>query len=492
MKRKKLNLIKIESEADFGRFIRQVSTTEVIKNIYLLSKEVYLKRCKSIKRKITYNGIEGLVYIQPWQFADLAYQSIKFSNDYRNSDELSYDQSLLLLYETNSYIEMKMENNTFDLITQYDKDVYLYGLGGEQYEYQSEVYYFRNLIRELYILFSLTERSNYYKDIIEKEVGVNWQNLITILFGIFINSLFEQKIDDAVNYIKIDGNKEEIFKKVLKYYTADYKEIRESNLNRQIFYVKPYAKNQRNEIVTVSVYFNEFIVEHAAYWVIRNYYLKQESKSKQTFVNEFGILYEKYFENICIKYHVQKEKIKKSEKEKRADWKLQIDNQIILIEQKSFILPIEIKQQLTNVDKYKKIIERNIVYALEQLEQTEKNLNLHNAIKIVLCYDRYINSNLLNNIFDDENCKVKNDGRYFLANTTEIEMLLELSSSDKQLFKRVISDMINRKSYNGNSIMHIMMGNKWTTNSYYKEHIFDEYKELLKDIKNRHEKFRKL
>ena len=126
------------------------------------------------------------------------------------------------------------------------------------------------------------------------------------------------------------------------------------------------------------------------------------------------------------------------------------------------------------------------------MEQTEKNLNLHNAIKIVLCYDRYINPNLLNNIFDDENCKVKNDGRYFLANTTEIEMLLELSSKDKQLFKKVISDMINRKNYNGNIIMHIMIENKWTTNSYYKEQIFDEYKELLKDVKNRHEKFRKL
>ena len=126
------------------------------------------------------------------------------------------------------------------------------------------------------------------------------------------------------------------------------------------------------------------------------------------------------------------------------------------------------------------------------MEQTEKDLNLHNAIKIVLCYDRYINSNLLINMFDDENCKVTNDGRYFLANTTEIEMLLELSSNNKQLFKKVISDKVNRENYNGNSIMHIMIENKWSTNSYYEEHIFDEYKELLKDIKNRHEKFRKL
>lgn len=493
----------ITSENDFCSFVKQFSSLGIIKSTYNLSKEVYFSGCsiESLQRHVTEkdarNGqvLEQDVLIQPWQFADLIYKSVVYSNDYKGVIDLKDNMFLLALVETNEYISFVTSNLIKELHSGFDISLFMYGFGGEQFKYETQFIFFQNLIRELYIIFTISKK---YKslinpeEIVKQEIGVEWKDLVLVLLGIFIDYLFHQDINEAVRYLAFDPgkNKEEIFKKVTDYYSADYDAIRKSNLGRQIFYVKPYIKTQRNGLLSASVYFNQFIVEHSVFWIIRNYYLNKPKNERQTFTDEFGRLFEHYLEELFISYKVNYEKVPE-EKEKRADWRLKIGNYDILIEQKSAVIPINIKQQLTDFKAYKKEVHKTIHKALTQLETTEKDLNIDKPIKIILCYDNYIDANILPHVFE-EDCPVVNDGRYFVANIMEIEMFTELASTNFSLFESVVKDMLRRNTKDngeGLSLLKIMRDNGYNKDSYWTSPIFDEYKNLLKDIKDRHKLF---
>jgi len=70
-----------------------------------------------------------------------------------------------------------------------------------------------------------------------------------------------------------------------------------------------------------------------------------------------------------------------------------------------------------------------------------------------------------------------------------------LASSNMGLFDTVVEDMLNRNASGdkeGVSLLKIMRDNDFSTDLYWTSPVFDEYKKLLDDIKNSHEKFREL
>lgn len=501
MSQKHLKFGKILSEDDFHSFIKQFSTSGILNSTYKVSKEVYFGGCSfdSLQRHVTEKDVDSgqiLEYdflIRPWQFADLIYESIVYSNDYKGVIDLKDNMFLQTLVKTAEYISLLTNPMIKELHSEFDKSLFMYGFGGEQFRYQTQFVFFQNLIRELYIIFSITKKySSTIKpeEIVKQEIKVEWKDLILVLFGIFTDSLSHQNINEAINYLVFDPekNNDEIFKRVIDYYSADYDTIRNSTLGRQIFYVKPYIKTQRNGLLTASVYFNQFIVEHAVFWIIRNYYLNSPKKDSQTFTDEFGRLFEHYLEELFVFYEMVYNKIPEG-KEKRADWHLTIGNYDILIEQKSAILPINIKQQLTDFKAYKKEFHKIIHKALLQLDTTEKDLNINKPIKIILCYDNYIDANILPHVFEENNCPVNDDGRYFISNVMEIEMFVELASTNYSLFEIVIKDMLRRNVKDngaGLSLLNIMRDNGYNNNSYWTSSIFDEYKKLLRSVKDRH------
>lgn len=488
---KAIKVFDINNENNFKKFIRQFSSLAIIQKIYDFSKAIYAKGCSKENLTKYCSLINQNIIIQPWQFADLIYQSIKYSNDYRGIQQIDDDLMCLILLKTNDYIKLKANEIMSKTDDSFDMQLFIYGFACEQFKYQDERLFYNNIIRELYILFTISKKyfsNKYYEKNVFEEVGVEWKQLIEVLYGIFVNSFFNPVIVDVIDNISLVN--EEVYNKVINYYSVDYEKIRNSNLERQIFYSKPYIKTQKGEIITASVYFNKFIVEHAVFWVIRNYYLKNEKAKRQSFTNDFGILYEKYFEEICAKYNVHREKIPEKNDSKRADWKLLIGNNIFLIEQKTSIMSLSIKQQLTNIENYRKEITRMIFHALEQLECTEKDLKIENPIKIILSYDNYIDSNILPHVFKDKECPVNDDGRYFLVNTDEMEMFLKLSMSNEKMFDKVAFDMLHRNKEYGFNLFQVMYKYGWKENSYIKSSIFNEYKMPLESIKDKHKKFK--
>ena len=244
----------------------------------------------------------------------------------------------------------------------------------------------------------------------------------------------------------------------------------------------------------MSVYFNQFIVEHAPFWVLRSYYQKKPKKQSQIFTDEFGVWFEKYFSELCSAFSIDKTRISEDGR-KRADWKLEMSGYSFLVEQKSAIVQLSVKQQLSDYFAYKSAIQKTVYKAITQLNETEIDLKIKNPIKLILCYDDYINPDILPSIFTEADCPFNDDHRYFIVNILEMEMFFSLYSTNKNLFEIVVQDMLSRNANGTNdgiSLLKIMRDNNFDINLYWTSPIFDEYKNLLRDIKNSHCDFKEI
>ena len=491
----------IETECDYSNLLRQVSTSTILECIYEISRDVFVKGMsvesltKHIKDydPVSCRILNHRVIIQPWQFPDLAYYAIKFSNDYRGFEQLTQNAFYCILSQTNAFLELDSKRVVKQLENKRDIYLYLCGFSGEQFKYQrpSKVYY--NMIRELYIVFELSKKCNSKikpPEIIRIETGVEWERLVKLLFEIYLDSLLHNSVFDCFEQLDLGNDKEkEDLKRIINYYTATYDEIRKSNLGRQIFYAKPFVKTQKGKVLTVSVFFNSFMIEHAPLWIIRNYYQKLD---KRDFTSEFGKWFEEYFREVSSYFKIKTTKIQENPEKQRSDWLLEIGKHTFLIEQKSSIVPLSVKQQSTDLETYKRTIETTIHKALRQLFTTEKDLKITEPIKILLFYDDYIDPNLLPYVFN-EKCPVENDHRYFIANIIELEMLFSLSSSDEVLFEKVINEMLDRNKNDSNmgiSIIDIMQQLGYSDNPYWLNPIFQKYKNLLYEAKNAHKLYK--
>ena len=154
MSQKQIMFGKIFSEDDFHSFIKQFSTSGILKSTYKMSKEVYLGGCSidSLQRHVTERDVksgqilEQDVLIQPWQFADLIYESIVYSNDYKGAIDLKDNMFLLSLVETGEYIELLTKPMIKELHSEFDISLFMYGFGGEQFKYQTQFVFFQNQI----------------------------------------------------------------------------------------------------------------------------------------------------------------------------------------------------------------------------------------------------------------------------------------------------------------------------------------------------------
>lgn len=190
------------------------------------------------------------------------------------------------------------------------------------------------------------------------------------------------------------------------------------------------------------------------------------------------------FEELCDFYNVKKERISE-DNTKRADWKLVFDNFVFLIEQKSSIYSLNLKQQTPDIDRFEQDIKNKLLKGIKQLDTTADELNLKSSIKILLYYDDFFDPNILTEALNDADCKISDDN-FFIANIIEMEMLLELSSCDKKLFEGVVEEMIKIKKSEHTknlSLLKIMIDIGWRKHSYMRNSKFFKYEQLLENTK---------
>ncbi|MCB9799637.1 MAG: hypothetical protein H6757_02625 [Candidatus Omnitrophica bacterium] len=123
-------------------------------------------------------------------------------------------------------------------------------------------------------------------------------------------------------------------------------------------------------------------IMEGAYWVLRDHFLKQKS---QAFVNYWGEIFEEYVGQILKKYYGDKNVLSlndlfEEEKVKTADWLVDSNEEILIFECKSSLLPIDVKA-VFNQEKFKKWCEDNILAGFEQLSISEDIIKKKSAIK---------------------------------------------------------------------------------------------------------------
>lgn len=158
------------------------------------------------------------------------------------------------------------------------------------------------------------------------------------------------------------------------------------------------------------------------YWVLRNHYLKIRS---QVFLNAFGVYFERYVEellNYCLEKN-QYTHVQEVNDEKRADWLIEIDNYNFIVEQKSSLSILGIKQTQTDINAIKQHILKNWGEAVRQLSCTQSALEIKKPIKVILVYEDYFKAECLDELFALDT-SLRDDRSYWLLNIREFEMLI--------------------------------------------------------------------
>ncbi len=486
-------------EEDVNRLLRMFSTKDVLARINRESAEM-LRNAATSKtpavESVSYNvyGSYGLVpkkkesRVAAWDLIDLAYYMVKWSDDYRGR-AVESDAEFYVLADAVKGLKQRKESEMLEDMDANDPEFffYLWGFAGEQFKLESPARAFDNAGRELYILFESEKKTGdqfeNLEDIIISETGYNWTQLVTALFiGWFLFTQCDEYNDGCIE-INSELLSTDDLKNILMRYSSNYESIRKSPLGRQIFYTKPYVITKNNKLISVSAYLNLFIYEHCILWIIRDFF--NQKKGDRAFTSYFGKCFEKYFEELlqtCLNEE-EFEKIPETTTE-RADWRIVIERYQFLVEQKSTIMRLGAKQQESNVKDIKAFAKGTVLKAVNQLYNTEKDFDNGKYIKIVLLYDDYLNPAVMDPILSLPECKVVLDNYFWLMTIEEAEMLFSLCKSNREVFKKIVEEKIEREenhSIAGKSIGQLLAENAIKTNEYLHQEKIWKYREYAQN-----------
>lgn len=482
---------------DVSSFLRQFNTVAALKRINRESNEMLFNSSHSdihgakevsfsICRKGHNNFEKKETILTAWNLIDLSYYMIKFSNDYRGKI-IEFDEELYVLHVAVDNYKEQNEPKHLDMDNVNEKIeffMYLWGFVGEQIKLESSRLVKDNQLRDLYILFDINDtRAFDMEESLLAETGLSWKMIMAYLTLAWIGFTKVDTLEELSSLLAWNDQKNKLeFEKLIERYTTDYEEIRRSALGRQLLYAKPYVRTQTGQVISISSYLNYFLCEHGVLWIIRDHF---KNLGRQDFVNYFGKLFEDYFQDLlystlnCGEY----EKIPE-QKTKRADWKINIDSYKFLIEQKSTAMRISAKQQETDIEAIRDFSVKTIIKALYQLYNTEKELNDGKYIKIILLYEDYLKPEILDQIMEMPRCSLENDNYYWLVTIRELEMLFVVAKNNRQLFREIVEEKIDREinhSIEGKSIEQILHERGIFKNDYIRQDKFMKYRNDIKE-----------
>lgn len=383
--------------------------------------------------------------ITAWDLIDVAYYAVQYTNEFRGKNVVSENDLVNLLTADDLFKEQRQDRTISHVSGTNHFNFYLWGFVGEQIRFQTISQVFDNAVRDMYILLSLAQKIgiDYIDKVINEEVNAPWYVVVSVLYLTWVGFQNVNELEEMLPWIKWNEEfTKDTFTSIVEKYSVTYTEIRESGLKRQIFYTKPYIKT-KSGIISINCFLNLFAYEHCLYWIVRNAFFRANN---QQFINDFGKLFEKYFSEILQTYLNKWEysQIEPDDRKALADWRMDICGFTFLIEQKSSLMKLSIKQQDTDVEEFEKYFEK-IIEAIRQLHSNEQNLE-KKCIKIILLYEDYIKPELLDEVFQLEKCEIENDHMYWLITINEMERLLYLYKYKQTDFINVVNEKIRREN----------------------------------------------
>lgn len=423
--------------------VRKYNTYSTLKKMEEITRKMFLENSPTIK-------ILNKYYLNSWDISEVTYYLVKHSNDYRGKRILNEIDILRLCQKSSQILEEKFCSNFESLPDTPSKMAYFsHGFSQRQFIFQENHEVFWRFFRNAEILenISIEEGNLLNVDKVLKEIfGFSAKDfnklLFVLIFSVLRNYdiLSEKYKKDLLSFLTEDDYQN--LTKIIDYFTADYDEYRNNDLKDKIIYFKPIIKTSNNKLVIPNFYMLFKNLGDALYWVLRNYYY--DKKPRGLFPSEFGRLFEKYTENLLNNY-LEKNTFKhleETKKEKIADWQLETEKYIFLIEQKSNLSILKAR----NIDFQLKDLEISLgTYgnAIGQLDKTEKEVidknNKKQIIKMILHYDYLPTTQALKELIGNRVNKSKEELENLLfIGVSDFEILISLLGKEEKLFNKVI------------------------------------------------------
>jgi hypothetical protein len=238
---------------------------------------------------------------------------------------------------------------------------------------------------------------------------------------------------------------EENLQKCIDVFTADYRYYRNINFPNNPLFFKPIIKTDTNKLIVSNTFLWARKFYEGIYWMIRDKYMQQES---QYFLNNFGKYYEQYIRDI-LAYYLKPdryEKIAVTGNSQKADWLVYTGKYILIVEQKSCLMTIALKEEYPSLHKLDDYLD-NFKEAYLQIAETLKDVKFEGkqTIKLILHFEKlYIGEALIkervNNLCKDD---IDNLSNYFFIETEEFEKLIQVLADDEEIFNRIIETKID-------------------------------------------------
>lgn len=424
---------------DFISEIRKIPTSRVLQTLSGISIDMFKKMeyRKDLDIEVVNKGVvkRGKIALLGWDIQNIAYLSVKHSNDYRDSHTTSTVAEVVNLYRKydndHSAAEQLRESNIDGIFR------IIMGMSSEQFLFQQLGFIFEKFNRDYYILIA-AEHFEHHSDldmnaIVEDTFGYSADDYVAVLMMVFwlcnqspipLKAIENVRLEKESPLLSVEN-----LTKFIDYYSCTYKDLRESKLGKQLLYSKPFIKTQRlASYITSNMFLAAYTMGNGLYWLARDYYCNQKS---QHFINTFGLLFEDYIKDLAQRYCEDNEWKQLSQgRKKGADFLIDFGDLILLIESKSGLLPLGVKQQVPNVEQANLFFTRTIQEAYEQLQssydQISKDSN-HTIIKVILLYDDFSNTGIIEKsitgIFD-------NDPNCFIMTIRDLEIFLYLHKYD--------------------------------------------------------------
>ncbi len=409
--------------------------------------DLYAKRDKEMGTIASYryftSSMQKVMIVQT-RLIDMFYDLVKYNN--YGSANISSEGSLTLIGLYGNYqnaIEHTLYNKN-------DVFLYVYGFFGEQRKIQLNLY-FEEFAREKYILETISKLPDVqycnidYSNEFLQQTGLTtdaYSANLFIIFAMFVHFHGFVNKENVRMYFQNSPIDSSVILSIMDANSASVHEIRKHPLQRQALYAKPIVKAD-NCYIASNPFLLLALFANSNFWVLRNKYQQLNSLA---FTNAFGVYFEKYAEEIisrCLP-HTDYLKIPENGKDKRSDWKLKLDSYDMLIEQKSTLPLLRIKQNQPDLEAMKKHILKSWGEAVAQLFETERYYQ-SKFIKVILVYDEYFKAEALEELFK-LNTDLHNDGNYWLLNIREFEMLMMLYRNNRPLFNTIMNEKISSET----------------------------------------------
>ncbi len=384
--------MKHEFDHDFFREIAKYNTEVFIQAFSNVNMKVFKHQIETdnpfFTVKLSDVGINSSkqFHLCHWTVRDVIFQKIRRSFDCKLLKTTITDAecvNILGLY--NDYENELSKSRTRN------KDIFyvMFGISENQFRSQTNVYRIDKKRNQI-IFKELYEEGEQFFDfdrVINDALGMSHNEFRFIIISIVVMAVSQGVVnlldyeEDKFQYVEGIDNFKEKYNRVIDYYS-----VKKEDLNSTSLLVAKYrylfAQHNIKNVLIDSFMLQEKFAD-AEIWIARDFYKKNEKEfGKEYFPNQYGILFERYLEYAAKQEGVEKklfnvnipenlDRFFTTRKGYKVDYVLETDNCRLIIECKSGIKSVGVKDTYDNVNALNDFLKRTFDKGAEQV---------HNAI----------------------------------------------------------------------------------------------------------------